>query len=184
MSTVVQLITAEEFLNMPDDGFRYELIKGELKKMSPPPGEVHGSVAMKFGWRLAQHVETNELGKVYAAETGFLIEKDPDTVRAPDCAFVSRKKIQAVGAFQGYFPSAPDLVVEVISPSDTYTEVEEKALDWLVAGSSVVLVLNPRKRTVTVYRSVSNITILDDSSVLDLADVVDGFRVAVNALFD
>ncbi len=184
MSAVVQFVTATELLNMPDDGFRYELIRGELKKMSPPPGDVHGRVAMKFAWRLGQHVETNKFGDVYAAETGFLIEKDPDTVRAPDCAFVSRQRREAIGDVQGYFPGAPDLAVEVISPSDTYTEVEEKALAWLAAGSSVVLVLNPRKRTVTAYRSVSNITIMDEHAVLDLSDVVAGFKVAVNALFD
>ena len=164
MSAVVQLITAEELLNMPDDGFRYELIRGELKKMSPPPGDVHGRVAMKFGWRLAQHVETKNLGTVYAAETGFRIEKDPDTVRAPDCAFVSLKRREEVGEVQGYFPGAPDLAVEVVSPSDTYAEVEEKALDWLSAGSSIVLVLTPRKRTIAVYRSDSEIVILDENS--------------------
>jgi len=125
MSTVVQSITAVELLNMPDDGFRYELIRGELKKM-PPPGHVHGRVAMKFGWRLAQHVETKNLGNVYAAETGFLLETDPDTVRAPDCAFVSRDRLAAIGDVEGYLPGAPDLAVEVISPGDTYTEVEEK----------------------------------------------------------
>lgn len=184
MSTVVQLVTAEELLTMPDDGFRYELIRGELKKMSPPPGDVHGRVAMKFAWRLAQHVETKELGDVYAAETGFLIETDPDTVRAPDCAFVSRKRREDVGAIQGYFPGAPDLAVEVVSPSDTYAEVEEKALDWLASGSKTVLVINPRKRTVTAYRTVSNITILDANSMLDLTDVVTDFKVSVKALFD
>lgn len=183
MSTVVQLVTAEELLHMPDDGFRYELIRGELKKM-PPPGHVHGRVAMKFGWRLAQHVETNNLGNVYAAETGFLLEQEPDTVRAPDCAFVSSERLAKFGETEGYLPGAPDLAVEVISPSDTYAEVEEKALDWLAGGSSAVVVLNPRKRTVTVYRSVTNITILDDEAILDLSDVVTNFKIPVKALFD
>jgi len=183
MSTVVQLVTAEELLKMPDDGIRYELIRGELKKM-PPPGHVHGRVAMKFGWRLAQHVETNNLGIVYAAETGFLLEQDPDTVRAPDCAFVSRARLAQFGETEGYLPGAPDLAVEVISPSDTYAEVEEKALAWLAGGSSVVLVLNPRKRMVTVYKSVADITILDENAVLDLSDVVEDFSIPVKALFD
>src|SRR5207253_9652908 len=115
MSTAVETITAKELLNMPDDGLRHELIRGELKKM-PPPGHVHGRVAMKFGWRLAQHVETKNLGNVYAAETGFLLETDPDTVRAPDCAFVSRDRLAAIGDVEGYLPGAPDLAVEVISP--------------------------------------------------------------------
>ena len=133
MSTAVETITAEELLKMPDDGFRYELIRGELKKM-PPPGHVHGRVAMKFGWRLAQHVKANNLGIVYAAETGFLLETDPDTVRAPDCAFVSRERLAAIGDAEGYLPGAPDIPVEVISPGDTYTEVEEKAIQcWRTA---------------------------------------------------
>ncbi len=183
MSTVVQTITAEELLNMPDDDFRYELIRGELNKM-PPPGHVHGRVAMKFGWRLAQHVETKKLGTVYAAETGFLLERNPDTVRAPDCAFVSRERLAAIGDVEGYLPGAPDLAVEVISPGDTYTEVEEKAIEWLANGSAMVLVLNPRKRTVTVYRSLTDITILDQNAVLDISDVVPDFKVSVKDLFD
>ena len=183
MSTVVQLVTAEELLNMPGDGFGYELIRGELKKM-PPPGHVRGRVAMEFGWRLAQHVRTHHLGNVFAAETGFLLNREPDTVRAPDCAFVSRTRLEEIGNVEGYLPGAPDLAVEVVSPGDTYAEVEEKALDWLAGGSKAVLVINPHKRTVAVYRSVSNITIIDETSVLDLSDVVTDFRVAVRALFD
>ncbi len=178
MSTAVETITAEELLKMPDDGFRYELIRGELKKM-PPPGHVHGRVAMEFGWRLAQHVKAHGLGTVYAAETGFLLETDPDTVRAPDCAFVSRERLAAIGDAEGYLPGAPDLAVEVISPGDTYTEVEEKAIEWLANGSAMVLVLNPRKRTVTVYRSLTDITILDQNAVLDISDVVADFKVSV-----
>ena len=182
MSTAVETITAEELLKMPDDGFRYELIRGELKKM-PPPGFTHGRVAMKFGWRLAQHVETNNLGVVCAAETGFVLSRDPDTVRAPDCAFVSRERLAAIGDVEGYLPGAPDLAVEVISPGDTYTEVEEKAIEWLANGSAIVLVLNPRKRTVTIYRSLTDITILDQNAVLDISDVVADFKVSVKDLF-
>ncbi len=183
MSTAVETVTAEELLKMPDDGFRYELIRGELNKM-PPPGHVHGRVAMEFGWRLAQHVKANGLGTVYAAETGFLLETDPDTVRAPDCAFVSRERLAAIGDVEGYLPGAPDLAVEVISPGDTYTEVEEKAIEWLANGSAMVLVLNPRKRTVTIYRSLTDITILDQNAVLDISDVVADFKVSVKDLFD
>ncbi len=183
MSTAVQSITAEELLRMPDDGFRYELIRGELKK-TPPPGEKHGRVAMRFGWRLAQHVETNNLGVVYAAETGFVLSRDPDTVRAPDCAFVSRERLEAIGQVEGYLPGAPDLAVEVVSPGDTYTEVEEKAIEWLESGAVMVLVLNPRKRTVTLYRSLAEITILEQGAVLDISDAVPGFKVSIKDLFN
>jgi Uma2 family endonuclease len=182
MTTTVQPMTADELLRMPDDGFRYELVKGELRKMSPA-GHEHGTVAMRFGWRIAQHVEAGSLGAVYAAETGFLIASDPDTVRAPDVAFVSRKRLDEIGNVQGYWPGPPDLAVEVISPSDTYTEVEEKAIEWLKAGTLIVLVLNPRKRTAAIYRSMNEIVILDEHASLDLADIVPGFKVAVKDIF-
>ncbi len=183
MAATIQAITAEELLRMPDDGLRYELIKGELIKMSPA-GHKHGRIAATFTSLLVQHVRANKLGAVYAAETGFLLSSDPDTVRAPDVAFISRKRLDEVGEVEGYWPGAPDLAVEVVSPGDTYTEVEEKAIEWLEAGSLMVLVLNPRKRTVTVYRSLTNIIILDEDASLDIADVVPGFKVPVKELFD
>ena len=183
MSTTVQPMTADDFLRMPNDGFRYELVKGELRKMAPA-GHEHGRVAVRFTWRLAQHIETNNLGAVYAAETGFLIATDPDTVRAPDVAFVKRKRLDEVGKVDGYWPGAPDLAVEVVSPGDTYTEVEEKAIEWLEAGALMVLALNPRKRTVTVYRSLNAITILNEDATIDLNDIVPGFKVAVKDIFD
>lgn len=183
MSTTTQWMTADELLKMPDDGFRYELVKGELRKMAPA-GHEHGRVAVRFTWRLAQHVETNRLGVVYAAETGFKIAADPDTVRAPDVAFVSRERLDEIKSASGFWPGAPDLAVEVVSPGDTYTEVEEKAIDWLAAGARMVLALNPRKRTVTVYRSLKDIVILHDDVALDFDDTVPGFKIAVKDIFD
>jgi Uma2 family endonuclease len=183
MSTTVQTMTADALLKMPDDGFRYELVKGELRRMAPA-GHEHGRVAVRFTWRLAQHVEANNLGAVYAAETGFLLSSNPDTVRAPDVAFVSRKRLEKVERKEGYWPGAPDLAVEVISPSDTYTEVEEKAIEWLEAGVLMVLALNPRKRTVTVYRSLNDIIILNEEAILDLDEIVPGFKVTVKDIFD
>src|SRR5687767_8579343 len=151
MSTTAQPMTASDLLRMPDDGFRYELVKGELRKMAPA-GHEQGRVAARFTWRLAQRVESDSRGAVYAAVTGFLISTNLDTVRAPDVAFVSQKRLKEVGKVGGYWPGAPDLAVEVVSPGDTYTEVEEKAIEWLEAGTLMVLALNPRRRTVTVYR--------------------------------
>ena len=183
MSTTVWPMTAEDLLRMPDDGFRYELVKGELRKMAPA-GHEHGRVAIRFSWRLAQHVETNDLGAVYAAETGFLISTNPDTVRAPDVAFVSRKRLEEVTKAEGYWPGAPDLAGEVVSPGDTYIEVEEKAIEWLEAGALMVVALNPHKRTVTVFRSLTDIVILNEASILDLDDIVPRFKVSVKEIFD
>lgn len=183
MSSIVELMTAQDLLQMPRDGFRYELVKGELKKMSPA-GQKHGRIAARFTWRLAQHVETHRLGAVYSAETGFLLSSDPDTVRAPDAAFVARERIEETGDVEGYWPGAPDLAVEVISPGDTYAEVEEKTVQWIQAGARMVIVINPRNRTVAVYRSLNEISILEEDAILDAGEVVPGWKITVKELFD
>jgi Uma2 family endonuclease len=182
MSTKVQLTTAEDLLRMPEDGFCYELIRGELRKMSPA-GNQHGKLAMRLGSSLFQHVEVNKLGNVYAAETGFRLSSNPDTVRAPDVAFVSLKRIEQVGEPEGYWPGAPDLAIEVISPGDTYTEVEEKVFDWLNSGTRIVMVVSPRQRAITVYHSLTDIFVLTENDTLDGGDVVSGWKIPVKNLF-
>jgi Uma2 family endonuclease len=182
MPTTTQHITAEELLRMPDDGMRYELVRGILVTM-PPPGNIHGYQTMRLGWRLAQHVESNDLGVVYAAETGFKLASNPDTVRGVDIAFVSKRRVEEVGDVAGYWPGAPDLAVEVISPSDTYTEVEEKVAEYLQAGAKAVWVVNPRRRTITLYHSLSDITILTEHDTLEGGDLLPGFRCRVSEVF-
>ncbi len=182
MDVVRQQVGAEELLHMPDDGFRYELVRGELRRMNPA-GNVHGRIAVRITWRLAQHVEENRLGTVYAAETGFKLATDPDTVRAPDVAFVSRARVEAVGEIEGFWPEAPDLAVEVISPGDSYADVEEKVFDWLDAGTKMVVVINPRQRSATVYKSPTDISALAEADVLDGGDVVPGFELTVRDIF-
>jgi Uma2 family endonuclease len=181
MSVATHLTSAEELLAMPDDGYRYELIQGELRRM-PPAGGPHGNAAMRVGRRLAEYVEVHNLGVVFAAETGFRLTSNPDTVRAPDAAFVSRERIERIGIPKGYWPGAPDLAVEVVSPGDTFTEVEEKVIDWLAAGTKTVVVLNPEKRTVSVYRG-ATASLLTDKDTLNGEDVVPGWSVAVKDLF-
>lgn len=182
MSTQIRLVTAEELLAMPDDGLRRELVRGEIREMSPA-GHEHGRIAMRVGSRLDQHVEANGLGTVYAAETGFTIASDPDTVRAPDAAFVRRERVGEVDRLTGYWPGAPDLAVEVVSPTDRYTDVEEKVFEWLDAGTQMVLVVNPAKRSAAVYRSRHDITVLTEEDHIDGADVVPGWSVPVADLF-
>jgi Uma2 family endonuclease len=166
-------ITAEDLLRMPDDGFRYELVRGELRRM-PPAGSEHGYVALNVGRSLSDYVRDKGLGRAYAAETGFKLASDPDTVRPPDAAFVSRERVEEVGETEGYWPGAPDLAVEVVSPGDTHAQIVEKALAWLEAGCRMVLVADPEQRTVTVYRSLENIRILTGEDAIDGADVVPG----------
>ena len=183
MVTTTRPMTAEELLNMPDDGFRYELVRGELRKR-PLAGHVHGRYAMSIAVSLGTHVKAKRLGKVYAAETGFKLESNPDHVRAPDAAFVRRERAEAVGDDPGYFPGAPDLVIEVISPSDRYAEVDEKVADWLGAGAQAVVVVNPRGRVVRVHRSLTDVVVLTESDTLDVSDVVQGWQMPVREIFE
>ena len=103
---------------------RRELVRGEVREVAPA-GDEHGEFAMTVGVHLSQHVRARQLGRTYAAETGFIIARDPDTVRAPDAAFVRQEVIDATGRFRGFRAGAPDLAIEVISPGDSYTEVKE-----------------------------------------------------------
>jgi Uma2 family endonuclease len=175
-------MTAEDLLRMPDDGYRYELVRGELRKMAAA-GHRHGRVAINVTTPLDQHVRAHNLGIVYAAETGFKLASNPDTVRAPDVAFVRRARVEAVSDIEGYWPGAPDLAVQVVSPSDIYSEVVEKILEWLDAGTRMIIVVNPRKRSVTVYRSRSEIVVLGENDVLDGGDVVPGWSMPVRDVF-
>src|SRR5436305_3831040 len=135
MTTATGLVTAEDLLSMPDDGWRYELVQGELRRM-PLPGFRHGRIAHRIAVSLSNHVEPDDLGIVVAAETGFLLHRDPDEVRGADVAFVSKARYEAASfSEEKHFPGAPDLAVEVVSPSDTYSEVEETVLACLRAGA-------------------------------------------------
>jgi Uma2 family endonuclease len=182
MTTTNLLVTAEELFHMPEDGFRYELVRGELRKMAPA-GHVHGRVAINITAPLDHYVRAHDLGTVYAAETGFKLASDPDTVRAPDVAFIRRERVAEVGDIEGYWPGAPDLAVEVVSPGDTYSEVEEKVLEWLEAGTRMVVVANPRKRVVTVYRSLTDIAVLTEADRIEGGDVVPGWMMLVRDVF-
>lgn len=182
MITTQQQMTADDLLKMPDDGFRYELVKGELRKMAPA-GYRHGRVAIKLSTRLDQYVMHHGLGVVCAAETGFKLATNPDVVRAPDLAFIRQERVAQVGDVEGYWPGAPDLAVEVVSPGDTYTDVQEKVFDWLEAGTRMVLVVMPRRRTVAVYRSLTDIVMLTENDSLDGGDVVPGWTMPVRDIF-
>ncbi len=183
MATTQKLMTAEELLRLPDDGQRHELIAGELRTMAPT-GEEHGGLTATFTTSLNGHVVAHKLGRVLTGEPGFLLTTNPDTVRAPDVAFISRERILATGTFTGYRPGAPDLAIEVISPNDLYTEVEEKVATWLAHGARMVIVANPRHRTVAVHRSRTEVRHLTIDDVIDGEDVVPGWTLPVRDLFD
>ena len=168
---------------MPDDGYRYELVKGELIQMSPT-GDEHGRVTVRITAPLYLYVEEHNLGVVYAAETGFKLESDPDTVRAPDVAFLSRARRDQLGKVEGYWVGAPDLAVEVLSPSDRQRKVDEKVVSWLASGTRMVWLVSPKLRTITIYKSVTDVVTLTDIDQLEGGDVVPGFHIAVAQIFE
>src|SRR5215217_4164612 len=165
MATETRIWTAEDLADLPDDGARYELVKGELRTMAAA-GFRHGRIAQRLTLHLGNHVEAGHLGVVTIAETGFLIASNPDTVRAPDIAFVCQERVEAIGDPPGFWPGSPDLTVEVVSPNDRYTEVAEKARAWIAAGTQLVLVVDPDPHTVTVYRSLTDIADLGEADTL------------------
>ncbi|MDE2939944.1 MAG: Uma2 family endonuclease [Chloroflexota bacterium] len=182
MASRPRLVTVEELLEMPDDGFRYELARGKLRKMAPA-GARHGRSAGKVARPLMNHVATNNLGEVYIAEAGFLLASDPDHVRVPDVAFVRRERFEDVGDTEGFFPGPPDLAVEVILPSDRYTEVAEKVEGWLVAGTRMVIVVDPRRRVVSVHLPGKEPVTLHEHETLDGGAVVPGWSMPVADIF-
>jgi len=173
--------TAEDLWNLPDDGMRHELVEGQLRTMTPAGAE-HGRVAMTAGRLLSVHVHTTETGATFGAETGFVLASDPDTVRAPDAAFVTAAHADAVGRTIRFWPGPPDFAVEVVSPGDSFSEVESKATGWVAAGATAILVLDPARGTATVYRASGDVRVFTDGE-LDLSDAVPGWRVAVADFF-
>src|SRR2546421_7499220 len=167
--TVTSLMTAEELLQRPNDGFRYELVRGELRKMSPT-GFEHGDVESEIGSSLRAHVKKHRLGKVVVGDVGFRIESNPDTVLGPDVAFVRSERVVKTRRF---FEGPPDLAIEVVSPGDSYTEVEEKTSDWLRGGTRAVIVVDPARQSVRIHRASETVGVTDTISV---DDVVPGWR--------
>jgi len=180
MATTEQITTAEQLLHTPGLG-RCELLRGELIMMSPA-GFEHGRIVINITVPLGNYLREHPIGVLTGAETGFYIGRDPDTVRAPDVAFIRNERIPPT-PMKGFFPGAPDLAVEVLSPEDRAGEVLAKAHDWLDAGCRGVWVIDPRTRTVSVYRSRSQIVVLGGSDVLSGGDLLPGFTVPVGELF-
>jgi len=138
---------------------------------------------MRLAIPLGQYVADHRLGEVYAAETGFKLKTNPDTVRAPDVSFIRQERVDEIGETESFWPGAPDLAVEVNSPGDTVGEVEGKVQEWLSAGARSVWVVSPKLRTVTAYRSLTDIVMLTEKDALDGGEVVPGFQFPVAKLF-
>ena len=181
--SIVTHVTADELLALPTGiGKRYELLAGELRVMSPS-GWRHGQVVDNVQWCLGSFIRSKRLGRGFGAETGFLLSRNPDTVRAPDFAFIANANLPAVDPQEAFWPGAPDLAVEVLSPGDRTGEVDEKIAAWLAAGCAAVWVIDPNLETVAIFRSRTDVRALAAGEVLDGEAVVPGFSCPVDELF-
>ena len=179
MSTVDQKrITAEELQSMPDTG-RCELVAGELRAMTPA-WKAHGRIVTRISKSLQVYVEGRRVGGVSSGESGFLVARDPDTVRVPDVAVLSAD--QAADDSPGYYSSAPVLAIEVVSPSDRVQDVEEKAAMWLEAGAEEVWVVWPNTRTISRRRPGGEQVTLREQDTLESPELLPGFTCPVGYL--
>src|SRR5437667_1638072 len=176
------LVTADQLerLRLPDK--RVELVKGVLI-VKDPAGYRHGAVAARLAKILMDYADAQDLGQVVAAETGFTLASDPDTVRAPDAAFIRRERLPDPPP-AGFARLAPDLVVEVLSPDDRPGEVLAKVADWLSAGTRLVWVVDPARRRARVYRADGSDASVDTDGALDGEDVMPGFTCTLRRVFE
>ena len=177
-----KLLTADDLLRLDAEGVRGELIRGELSE-TMPAGHIHGKIVMNLGAELRNFVKPRKLGTLVASDSGVLLERDPDTVREPDLAFFSAEKIPLDADIPGYAEVVPDLVVEVASPGDSRTAVNDKALMWLRYGARLVWVVRPDARAVDVHREGRPVAALGENDALDGLDVIPGFSCPVRDVF-
>lgn len=170
--TTTAPVTADQLFNTSYPDRQVELIRGQVV-VREPPGTWHGKVSGGLTGMLDAYVRRNRLGVVLGQDTGFKLESDPDTVRAPDVAFLAAERVKDVPR-RGYAALAPDLAVEVLSPSDTQSEVLGKVADWLRAGTRLVWVLDPERESARVYRPDGSVTTVGHEDVLDGEGVIPG----------
>jgi Uma2 family endonuclease len=147
-----------------------------------PAGHEHGWIALRFGAFLMAHVTAQRLGRAYAADTGFMLQRNPDTVLAPDASFVRRERLASISP-RGYFPGPPDLAVEVRSPDDSPRQLADKARDWIGHGCRMVVTIDPEARTATVYRPGREPRQIAATGTIPGDDVVPGFELGLAELF-
>lgn len=182
-TTRPKLITADELLELYGKGVRGELIRGVLCETMPSGGE-HGEIVMNLGAELRQFTKAGKLGRIFGSDAGVRLERDPDTIREPDIAYISSEKLPWSTRVTGFYETVPDLVVEVASPSNSHWELNDKALMWLHYGVRLVWVVYPDTRNVTVYRANHRALTLSDEDALDGLDVLPGFTCVVSEIFD
>jgi Uma2 family endonuclease len=181
MSTVAQkLLTAEEFFLLPEPpgGLQQELVRGEVLNM-PPPGTLHGVTQMKTGRRLGNFIDAGP-GGTLASESGFVTERAPDSVRGPDLSYWTKERLREIPV--GYAVISPDMIVEVLSPSNTTKKILEKLREYFVKGVRLVWVISPEDRTLTIYRQADEGRLLHETAVVTGEEVLPGFECKVSDL--
>lgn len=178
---MVDPVTLETLLALPDDGVRHEL-QGGLLLSEPPTGFQHGDVTAEILVRLRTFAAREGSVRV-VTDVFFVLARNPDTVRAPDVACLRPNHASALEDPSRPVPGAPALAVEVVSPSNAADAVHAKVADYLAAGTDVVWVVDPRDRRVTVYRELLSPRHLVGDDLLDAGDVLPGFSVRVRELF-
>lgn len=182
MSTPTHHITtAEELLNAPADLGPCELVRGELVMMSPGKGR-HAAVGMKIGRSLLDFVEANDLGEVFDSSAGYVLSRDPDTVREPDVSFLTTQRLKEQD-LDAFLEGAPDLAVEVLSPSNTAAEMRAKMDDYFGAGCRVVWIVDPLRKSVTVHRPDGSTVVLAEQDTLTEEELLPGFSLVVREIF-
>lgn len=179
----VALMTVDEFLAARLPEGKAELVRGEVR-VTPPPGAPHGTAASNLVFLLSLHVRQHGLGRVFGNSFGYELVQLPRTVRVPDASFVRVARLPKGGIGPGIFRFAPDLAVEVLSPSESASELEEKLHDYTVAEAALIWVVDPERRTVMVIPADAPIRWLSEQDVLDGGAVIPGFSCPVAAIFE
>ena len=182
-TTKTKLLTAHDLMRLSSKGVRGELIRGVLHK-TMASGVNHGTIVVKLVLLLGAFIIPNRLGKLMASDVGIWLERDPDTVREPDIAFISAARMPIDADVPGYSEIVPDLIVEVKSPSNSRRELREKAFMWLDYGAALVWAVLPEDRAVDVYYPDGSVVTLTADDALDGGEALPGFSCRVSEIFD
>ncbi len=177
------VMTVEEFAQLHSDYWRYELIRGEVLRM-PPAGGRHGLIAGEVAIRVGHALLTSGAGKTFLADTGFLLARDPDVLLAPDAAFIRADRLSKDVVKIGYLEIAPDIVLEVLSPNDRASDVMAKVSEYLRAGAQILWLVDPDRKTITVYRPGMQPEELSGSDELDGGEIIPELRIPLAEIFE
>ena len=182
-TATTKLLTAEDLLRLSSQGVKGELIRGVLCK-TVSVGAEHAFIGLRIGGEIDRHVRRHRLGRVGGTDGGVFVQRDPDTVREPGIFYVSAEKLPLDIRVQGYLEVVPELVVEIVSPSDRQEAVNDRTLMWLSLGVLIVVEVYPAERAVMVHGSGVPAVTLTDDDVLDGGDVLPGFSLPLSEIFD